>query len=60
MGDFEDDVWKNKDIYSKKIKYKKALGYTHICHIFKLKNLNGMLKYKDEMLVFYYFSIDPW
>ena len=30
---------------------KKALDYhyTHICHIFKLKSMNGMLEYKVKM-----------
>ena len=28
------------------------LNYTHICHIFKLKSLNGMLKYKVKMFFF--------
>ena len=27
------------------------LDYTHICHIFKLKSLNGMLKYRVKMFL---------
>ena len=48
-----------KDVYSQQLRYKKALDYTHICHIIKLKSLNGMLKYKVKMFFFYYSSIDP-
>ena len=36
----------------KKMGTKKALDYTQICHIFKLKSLNGMLKYKVKMCFF--------
>ena len=43
VGDFEDDV------YDVKLRDNKALVYTHMCHIFKLKSLNGMLKYKIKM-----------
>ena len=38
---------------------KKALDYTHISNIFKIKSLNGMLKYKVKMF-FYYSFFDPW
>ena len=35
-----------KDDCSQKLRDKKALDYSHICHILKLKSLNSMLKYK--------------
>ena len=28
------------------------MDYTHICHIFKLKSLNGMPKFKVKMFLF--------
>ena len=46
-----------KDVDSQKLRDKKALDYTHICYIFKLKSLNGILKYKVKMF-FYYSSFD--
>ena len=52
-------MYRNKKMFIlKKLRDKKALDYTHICHIFKLKSLNSMLKYKGKML-FYYSSFDP-
>ena len=46
-------MYRNRKIFIlKRIRDKKALDYTHICHIFKLKRLNGMLKYKVKMFVF--------
>ena len=42
-------MYRNKKMFSQKIRYKKALDYTYICHIFKLKSLHGMLKYKVKM-----------
>ena len=59
VGNFEDDVWKLKDVYSQKLRDKKALNYIYICHIFKLKSLDSMLKYTVKMF-FYYSSFDPW
>ena len=58
VGNFENDVWKLKDVYSQKLRDKNALDYIYICHIFKLKSLDGMLKYKVKMF-FYYSSFDP-
>ena len=55
-------MYRNKNMFIlKKLRDKKALDYTHICHIFKLKSLNGMLKYKNVLLkcFFYHSSIDP-
>ena len=52
-------MYRNKKmIIHKKLRDKKVLDYTHICHIFKLKSLNGMLKYKVKMF-FCYSSFDP-
>ena len=43
-------IHRNKKMFIlKNLGTKKALDYTHICHIFKLKSLNGMLKYKVKM-----------
>ena len=52
-------MYRNKKMFIlKKIRDKKALDYTHICHIFKLKSLNGRLKYKVKMFSYYSF-FDP-
>ena len=45
-------MYRNKKMFI----LKKALYYTHICQIFKLKSLNGMPKYKVKMF-FYYSSL---
>ena len=51
-------MYGNKNVYSQKLRDKKALDYIYICNIFKLKSLDGMLKYKVKMF-FYYSSFDP-
>ena len=51
-------MYRNKKMFIlKNLGPKKALDYIHIFHIFKLKRLNGMLKYKVKMF-FYYSSFD--
>ena len=51
-------MYRNKNMFIlKKLRDKKALDYTHICHIFKLKSLNGM--FKDKFKMFLHYSINP-
>ena len=46
-------IHRNKKMFIlKNLGTKKALDYTHICHIFKLKSLNGMPKYNVKMFFF--------